>query len=232
MRRKKIKNQRTHAFTRIELFVTIAVLVVLAALFLTTLPPSKSKAYQALCQSRLRQTVVAFQIYLAEFHEVFPAPGSKTDYGPQPEDWIWWQPDRNVTNSAIVPYLSHFDPSVFKCPKDHIASSGRDTVDAYPYSFSLTSFTLKDDVNRGMATIVTRARRVYPFKASTIKNPVAKLMLVEEDGATVDDSCWLPSSNLLCNRHDGKCNAAFADGHVESELPKFGDDPANSDPSH
>jgi prepilin-type N-terminal cleavage/methylation domain-containing protein/prepilin-type processing-associated H-X9-DG protein len=236
MRWKNIKYLHARGFTLVELLVSIAIIGILAGLLLSALGRSKEKASQAACQNDLRQLGLAFQLYHEDFADEFPAPGSKMQYGPQPEDWIWWQLDRNVTNSAIARYIGGFNPAVFTCPNDRRARALQDTpdsgnVDAYRFSFSLTSFTLKDDVNRGMATIVTLDREVYPFKVTAIKNPSAKLMLVEEASATVDDSRWLPGGNPLCDRHGGRCDVAFADGHAGAELPDFGDDTANSDPS-
>jgi prepilin-type N-terminal cleavage/methylation domain-containing protein/prepilin-type processing-associated H-X9-DG protein len=236
MQWKKIKNGRVHAFTLIELLVSIAIIGILAGLLLSALARSKGKADQTACRNNFHQAGLAFQLYQEDFNDLFPAPGSKTEYGPQPEDWIWWQFNRNVTNSPIAKYIGNFNANIFTCPNDKTAlalQSSRDTLvgDPYPFSFSLTSFSLKDDVNRGMATLVTTSRQVYPFKLASVKNPSAKLMLVEEDRATLDDGRWVPSNNPLCDRHGGKCDATFADGHVETVLPEFGDDTANSDPT-
>jgi len=236
MRRRKIKNVRAHAFTLIELLVSIAIIGILAGLLLSALARSKGKADQTTCRNNFHQAGLAFQLYHEDFNDLFPAPGSKTQYGPQPEDWIWWQSNRNVTNSPIARYIGNFNAYLFTCPVDQAARAlqARPDVsgaDPYPYSFSLTSFTLKDDVNQGMATIVTADRQVYPFKIASVKSPGAKLMLVEEDRTTLDDARWVPANNPLTDRHGGRSDATFADGHVETVLPEFGGDTANSDPS-
>jgi prepilin-type processing-associated H-X9-DG protein/prepilin-type N-terminal cleavage/methylation domain-containing protein len=223
------------AFTLVELLVSIAIIGILAGLLLSALARSKEKANQTTCRNNFHQSGLAFQLYHGDFNGLFPAPGSKNEYGPQPEDWIWWQPDRNVTNSPIAKYIGNFNALLFTCPDDKDArtlqSNVGQTEGAYPYSFSLTSYSLANDINRGMATLITRDRKVYPFHVADIKNPSAKLMLVEEDRATLDDSRWVPEHNPLTDRHSGKCNAAFADGHVETVLPDFGADTSNSDPS-
>ncbi len=228
---------RVHAFTLIELLVSIAIIGILAGLLLSALSRAKEKGNQTTCRNNLHQSGLAFQMYHGDFNEMFPAPGSKTEYGPQPEDWIWWQVDRNVANSPIAHYIGNFNPYLFTCPDDKVARSlqanpDHSGADPYPYSFSLTSYSLLDDVNRGMATVITTDRQVYPFKISSVKNASAKLMLVEEDRSTLDDSRWVPANNPLSDRHGGKCDAAFADGHVEAVLAAFGDDTANSDPSY
>ncbi len=109
-------------------------------------------------------------------------------------------------------------------------------TNAYRFSYSMTSYNLVtgDDgsqVNQGMSTIITKTREVYPFKTSQIKNPTAKIMLVEEDRKTIDDSRWLPKLNFISTRHGGKGEVTFADAHVEPETPEFGQDPTNSNPT-
>jgi prepilin-type processing-associated H-X9-DG protein len=207
----------------------------LASLLLSALARSKEKAHQTTCRNNFHQSSLAFQMYHSDFNDLFPGPGSKQEYGPQPEDWIWWQSDRNVTNSPIAHYIGNFNATLFTCPDDKDAftyQANPNTVgDPYRYSFSLTSYSLVDDVNKGMATIVTSTRQAYPFRMASVKNPSAKLMLVEEDRNTLDDARWVPGNNPLCDRHSGKCNAAFADEHVETVPQAFGDDTSNSDPS-
>ena len=83
-----------------------------------------------------------------------------------------------------------------------------------------------------MSTIITLFREVYPFKSTQIKNPSAKIMLVEESDKTINDSRWVPMGvDSISSRHRGKGNVNFADGHTEVELPDFGEDPANSNPT-
>ena len=86
-----------------------------------------------------------------------------------------------------------------------------------------------------MSTIITQAREVFPFRKALIKNPSAKMMLVEEDRATIDDSRWVPEGdkpNWVTPRHGGKGNVIFADFHGQAVTPEFGADPANSMPEH
>jgi prepilin-type processing-associated H-X9-DG protein len=76
---------------------------------------------------------------------------------------------------------------------------------------------------------------VFPFKASSIKNPSFKIMLVEEDDKTIDDSRWVPfgvmKTNLVSPRHQGRGGVAFGDGHIEAVRPEFGRATINSNPT-
>jgi prepilin-type N-terminal cleavage/methylation domain-containing protein/prepilin-type processing-associated H-X9-DG protein len=230
-------SKQWRAFTLIELLVVIAIIGILAALLLPVLAAAKDKARQAACLNNLRQVGLGFQIYLSDFNDTFPAPGSKAYYGPQPEDWIWWQYGRDVSQSTIGRYIGNFNPKLFTCPADSRAQSlqsqGDVPDDPYRYSYSLTSYDLKgtNHVNPGMSTIITQFREVYPFKSAQIINPSAKIMLVEESDKTINDSRWVPAVDSISSRHRGKGNVAFADQHIEMEIPAFGKNSTNSNPT-
>lgn len=232
-----LNHRRIPAFTLLELMVVVAVMAILAGLLLPVISRSKDKGYRAVCINNLRQLNLAFELYRQDHEDWFPGPGSKQTHGPQPEDWIWWQYGRGVTNSTIARYVDGFKPELFTCPADKQALEmqglGPLPNDPYRYSYALTSYDLRDGKNMGMATLITRDRKVYPFRHSQILKPEAKIMLAEEDRETIDDPRWVPEwsrPNRVTDRHDKKGVVAFADGHVENVLPEFGLDPANSQP--
>jgi len=234
----RLYQSRLPAFTLVELLVVISILGILAALLLPVLSKAKERAYQTTCSDNLRQLGVAFNLYCSEFSEQFPAPGSKDTYGPQPEDWIWWQNDRGVQNSSIARFVGNFNPKLFTCPIDGRAQKYQDQGylddEPYRYSYSFTSYDLTNNLNLGMSTIITQTREVYPFKTTAIRSPSAKIMLVEESDATINDPRWVPTGakpSLISTRHRGRGDVTFADGHVEAETPQFGLDTANSNPS-
>jgi len=235
------RTRTCRAFTLLELLVVIAIIAVLAGLLLPALSRAKDKARQIQCANNLRQLGLGFGMYHQDSNDLFPAPGSKSVYGPQPEDWIWWQFGRGVEHSSILPFVGNFNASLFTCPgdRDAIKMQGQGDLadDPYRYSFSLTSYGLRnDDFNPGMSTIITADRKVFAFRSADIKNASAKIMLVEEDRETIDDSRWVPDNNgaqnLITSRHNGgKGNVIFADGHLQAVAPEFGQDATNSSPT-
>lgn len=231
---------RKRAFTLIELLVVLAVIAILAALLLPVLSRAKMKAGQISCYNNLRQLGTGFTLYCAANNDCFPGPGSKGLYGPQPEDWIWWQAGRDVNQSAIVPHLGQFNPDLFRCPQDDVAKklAGSTAYTAeYRYSYSLTSYDLEGAVNPGLSTIITRDHKAYYFKAAQVNNPSQIILLVDEDRKTLNDSRWVPIEshgvvNLIAQRHNGKGAVNFVDGHVESVPADYGLDPAHSKPTN
>jgi prepilin-type N-terminal cleavage/methylation domain-containing protein/prepilin-type processing-associated H-X9-DG protein len=219
---------RSRGFTLVELLVVMAIIAVLAALILTALSRAKQRAGAAACTSNLRQLGIAFMLYCENNNDAFPGPGSRSIYGPQPEDWIWWHPGRDIRQSAIVPYIAGFNDQLFRCPQD---SGARPPAD-YPYSYSFNSSDLTGEINPGMSSIITQDRRLYAFKTAQVRNPAAKVMLVDEDRGTIDDSRWAPEyGNLISERHNRRGVVVLADGHAQLVLPKFGQIEANTSPA-
>ena len=232
-----LKRGFTTAFTLIELLVVISIIGILAGLTMPVLSRAKDKGKQAFCNNSLHQIALGFALYHADFDDMFPAPGSKKTYGPQPEDWIWWQYGRGISNSTIGRYVEKFNPKIFTCPADRDAqdlqAKGILPNDPYRYSYSLTSYDLYRGRNLGMATIITQSREVFAFRMNAIKNPSAKIMLVEEDRATIDDPRWVPEGNqpnLVTSRHNQHGNVVFADSHIATVTAKFGMNKTNSQP--
>jgi len=227
-------------FTLIELMVAIAIIAILVAVLLPVIGNAKRKASEASCRNNLRQLGLAFTMYCDHNDENFPGPGSKDLYGPHPEDWIWWQPSRDVKQSSIVPYIDSFNASLFRCPQDEAAkklgAGGPLGPLDYAYSYSLTSYDLQGDINPGMSTIITKSGRPYFFKISAVRDPSAKILLVDEDRRTINDSRWVPVNsdfavNPIADRHAGKGLVVFVDGHVQLVAPDYGMDPAHSNPT-
>jgi prepilin-type N-terminal cleavage/methylation domain-containing protein/prepilin-type processing-associated H-X9-DG protein len=233
------------AFTLVELLVVIAIIAILMALTLTSVSRVKQKAHATQCVNGIRQIAMAFALYHGDNQDIFPTGASRRTYGPQPEDWIWWQKDRDIEGSTLAPYLAGISRQLFLCPADkrrNLDPPPRSRSDPYRYSYSLNGYDLEhrpgDEEaeagrNPGMASIATNStpRAFYPFPATAIRNPSVKIMLAEEAPNVIDDGRWIPnfpSFNRLAERHSGGANVAFADTHVERVDLWFGTNAANS----
>ena len=102
-----------------------------------------------------------------------------------------------------------------------------------------------------MSSVYATGQQPLHFKSDAIRNPVQKLMLIEENGdatqdsSVIDDGRWVPNDNVLSGRHGlrrklrvsaavfnakGKANIGMADGHVETLTPRVGTDSDYYDP--
>jgi len=241
------------AFTLIELLLVVAILGLLGAMLLPALARAKSKAHTVACISNHRQLGIALLSYCDEHGDTFPTGAAASTVSAQPEDWIWWQVQadlsgqpsiRDALGSALAPYLSGYRSSYFRCPADRDALAREKAWiqnmnrELYTYSYSLNAHSMK-----GMASYISRDRSMTLFnKLSSVVNPARKIMLAEEKGsasdgpgtAFIDDGRWQPLGYPLTMRHAGKANVSFADGHVETVRREFADQnhPEHFDPAH
>ena len=215
------------AFTLIELLVVIAIIAILAAMLLPVLAKAKAKAYQTGCLNNMRQIGLGSLIYVDDNQGIFPGSASLGTYGPQPDDWIFWQASRQIQQSVIAIAMGgRMNTNMFRCPGDR---SPRFGADPYNYSYTMPS-GVDANGNHGITSIPG-----LRFKQSSIKRPSDKLMVAEEQtttsgpeasnpgslgGKVADDGRFQLGSNDLTARHSKKAEITFADGHAATILPK------------
>lgn len=227
---------RHDGFTLVELLVVIGIIAVLIGLLLPTLNKAREAARQVKCMANMKQLASAVIQYANDNRSIMPGRASDP---PLSFDYIFWQPTRNITDSALARYLSKdrsILESIFRCPSDNIDQRPNTRGTPFRYSYSMNSWVS----SRGIGNL----RRL-----KDIRNPSERIMLVCEDEKTLDDGFynmegdklydWLRgvSCNVLAARHEMKrkaargivwtgdkttslfddCrgNVAFCDGHVQ-----------------
>jgi prepilin-type N-terminal cleavage/methylation domain-containing protein/prepilin-type processing-associated H-X9-DG protein len=245
------------AFTLLELLVVIAIIAILAALLLPVLNSVRRKAGQATCLNNLKQLGLGMELYLGDSDDVFPGIASQHS-GFNAADWIYWRTNTAYPQFEKSPILTATPgtqkPSL-RCPldisdADRLAQAEADTGNNGPYlfSYSFTGYGIgsypnlnaNPNVNLGMSAVFSDGQALL-FHQAAVRNPAAKLMLVEEvgslgdspdpgSGQVINDGRWMPGQDPLTVRHGGRADATFADGHVQPVTPDFGADVANSKP--
>jgi len=254
---------RRHGFTLIELLVVIAIIAILAALLLPALAKAKDKAHQIACLNNLKQMTLGMINYLNDSTDVFPGPAAAMPAAPVMEDWIYWNAAdpvipkgskrADVNQAPLITYLGRFNTNLFRCPGDREAQN-RQAVPgmlAYPFSYSANSYyDSANGANHGVMSLYTGNPELdLRFKATMIKSPSSKIMLVEELAQTArglpNDARWTPTTTLLpglshappwsqnnsyiSDRHSKRGSVSLCDGHVEAVRPSFGTKPEHFD---
>ena len=219
---------KQRAFSLVELLVVLAIVSVLVAILAPALRDAREMARRAACGGGLRQHGLAMSMYTE--HNDLRYPYNAVCWAQAPEDWIHWQVGRDVRGSAIAGYIGGYNADVFRCPSDDVNVRPRVLTEAFRHSYTMNG---PFSSNGGWK----------PVGSSEVRRPLGKILLVEEDGRSLDDGHWHPDlvgqewENFLGTRHDhrqqtaeARGNAVFADAHVEFISRQFSRERRHWDP--
>jgi prepilin-type N-terminal cleavage/methylation domain-containing protein len=178
--------KKHNAFTLVELLVVIGIIAVLIAILLPVLSRVKRLSYRMACASNMRQVGMAFLGYAQDYRGSFPL--AAMWHSPQAEDWIHWQSDRDVKQSALWQYLGK-SAQVLKCPLGILRPPDRYQ---YSYGINLKLTGVSDSPE-------TRLHR-WPenrCKLNQVIHPSEKVMLVEPNPETIFDGVWSADGNHI-----------------------------------
>ena len=228
--------QRPSAFTLIELLVVIAILAILAGLLIPGLLNAKQAGRAARCRSNLRQMGMAMQMYV---HENTHYPLLATRQNPGVNPGAKWYDD-------LKPYVAtHWTNDLFRCPNFKLATfDGRDGGEFFylsigSYGYNVGSAGQDDAYQFGLAgkfesqaRMTATATRESEVAApadmiaagdaySTWPKPDDRLvlgleLLSRKLHSQLDFSPLRQEFTAVQQRHGGKLNVAFCDGHSES----------------
>jgi len=190
------------AFTLIELLIVIAIIGILIALVVPALTRSRDTALSVHCLNNMRQVGTAVMLYADDHNDTFPrSQHSAFAHGELP--WA----------RAVAPYLGSSSTSwkdllknIYRCSQDQRPSSVSYGLNVY---FELGP----DDDYPGYPA--TWRRRI------DVSNPSSTILIAENNSEAdhIMPNFWSSPGDAVdvaTDRHNGKANYIFADGHAES----------------
>src|SRR6266404_6487794 len=223
--------RRIAGFTLIELLVVVVVVAILAALLLPALDKAKEQGRSSVCRNNMRQIALAMTLYADDNSDYLPWPGD-VDRNWQP-DWVFGgQLDTHPNNSDLWKDLGfgfHAESgSIFSYAtgsprilphRDSYAGSFR--IYRCPSTGTLgealrVNFSMNEELDP--MTDLTKAAP-EGVKLANVVAPTQKILLVNEDPATMKNASFKPQGTALSGHfvmHDGRVNVGFIDGHLEA----------------
>jgi prepilin-type N-terminal cleavage/methylation domain-containing protein len=197
------------AFTLIELLVVLAIIGILAALFLTPLSRAKEKARKATCINNLRQITTAVRLYADDSNASVP-PSGQNPYG------VWTAYKKFMKHYVALHGASSAHDSVFTCPADTWCftdfegsrlSGGehsRATSDCSSYVCNAGNYH-------------SNFQGIAGRRLTTIKEPSKTILLAE--APALWPYSWhdphIPGDSInVCHFNNARNVVSFVDGHV------------------
>lgn len=220
--------KRRKGFTLIELLVVIAIIATLLSIIMPAIRAVKQQATGAVCQSNLRGLSTSWLVYgqdnnnfMVEANTEYvgllnpPINGYTVAY-----DWVCFSQDedgaldmsslenriRGIQKGLLYSYSN--SPDIYHCPGDKRKDG------------AFRSYSIQGYMNGGRYNPLP-SRDIMVKKISEIRNPLSKVVFVEEQGAEFNWNNWALLledyrwTDPLAIWHNKQSTLGFADGHAE-----------------
>lgn len=228
-------------FTLIELLVVIAIIAILAAILFPVFAAAKESGRCTTCASNLKQIMNGVAMYADDnrgalvpmhpFHAgywdsvITPGPNGKYDSTAKDNTWDQKNPSciTSWKNSPLCRYLkSH---AVTFCPTDE--RKGMTNRKNFAESYTMNTWVTWNRPHPGLPTpnggpVNWQVANDYGMPISYFKKPSRIVVFVDENndpdvtGDNWANDCVFAGTDQITQRHNGKGNIAFLDGHIQT----------------
>jgi len=201
------RRAQSSAFTLIELLIVIAIIALAASILLPALGQSREAARIAVCESNLRQQMVAFEAYTRDYEQFYPAADDPVSLSPF--CWLWMgQGFRGFIGPYLVPDINAQNPGVLTCPSE---TTPGEEYERTSYAYSLAFYHSSEQINSlsSPTDTYTNPQPAVGCNTSLVRRPANKIMVGEwaSNHAPLDaDQGWWDLR--------GRRTYLFADGHA------------------
>ena len=210
-------HQKSKAFTLIELLVVVSIIAILAALLLPTAKKMIDNSNTAKCASNERQIMIGMLKWTKDNENTLPNYNSTPTNGSA--GYYWYAElsrDSNSAGGTTLPYCGH-NPlragesanTVFICPANS------------PFNSPGSKAEISYGLNGASGTNGVFPNRPYdpPLRIPSLSQP-SKTVAFCEWNLQGKNLALITSDSDIAAPHNGGCNVAFIDGHVEFMKPK------------
>jgi prepilin-type processing-associated H-X9-DG protein/prepilin-type N-terminal cleavage/methylation domain-containing protein len=213
-----VQSDNLDGFSLTELLVVIAIIGILAAFLLVSVSQTKAKAQRIQCVGNLQQLGLGLQVVL-----------SNDGYPLYVENrFSSWINQMEIEGLGIAKPDARFaEMGVWRCPSARWHNVGKDEISmSYGYNaYGCMPIGIKTNALGLLGHFNPSTFTSTPIGDSEVAVPSDMIAIADNFGGGIavmrghldfDEKNWQASS-----RHQGKANALFCDGHVESPTLQF-----------